>query len=151
MALPIVSAEFWVATDPTLDFNATNGDAICKFRAKAQDRTFNRTTNQWENGKELWVNVTVWRKMAENVYESVVKGDNVVLSGKLSSRDYEKDGIKRTVFELDAIEAGPSMRFRSTPHGGADAAVYRPAPARQGASTGAATSAPQSADSEPPF
>lgn len=143
MALPIPSCEWWVGTDPVLTFES-DGTAKLRMRLKAQDRTYDREKKEWVNGKELWVNATVWRAMAENVANSIVKGDNVVASGKLSSRDYkDKQGADRTAIDLDVLEIGPSLRFRTTPHGAGDGRKQATSDARQGASTGAAASAPE--------
>jgi len=158
MALPIVGAEFWVALDPKLDFQPGSGDAVCKLRVKAQDRTFNRETKQWENGKSLWANATVWRTMAENVMNSIVKGDNVVISGKIYTREWEQNGQKRESVEIDVLEIGPSLRFRNTPHGagaGTSAGSATPPPANHTAEpvtagTGAHSAAP-AVDDDPPF
>lgn len=151
MALPIVSAEFWVALDPDLTFQP-NGDAKLRLRLKAQDRTFNRDTKEWENGKELWVNATCWRKQAENVADSIVKGDNVVVSGKLSTNEWtDKNQNKRESLELDILEIGPSLRFRTTPHGASAGGQASRSEDRVAVSTGAGTPTPQNADGEPSF
>jgi single-strand DNA-binding protein len=158
MALPIVGAEFWVATEPKLDFQPGSGDAICKLRVKAQDRTYNKESKQWENGKSLWANATIWRTMAENTMNSIVKGDNVVITGKIYTREFETNGQKRESIEIDVIEIGPSLRFRNTPHGagaGTSAGSATPPPANHtrepvAASTGAQSAAPD-VDTEPPF
>lgn len=117
MGLPIVSAEWWVATDPELRFEQ-DGSAKLRMRLKAQDRHYDREKKEWVNGKELWVNATVWRQQAENVGDSIKKGDNVVASGKLSTRDYVgNDGSNKTSLDFEVTEIGPSLRFRTTPHG----------------------------------
>lgn len=154
MALPIVAAEFWVATEPELRFQPGSGDAVLNFRAKAQDRNYNKDTKEFENGKSLWVRVTCWRKLAENVADSIIKGDNVVLTGKLSTREYEgKDGVKREVLELEATEVGASLRFRTTPHGAGGGGKQAASNTREPVSTGGGGSAPEKgtgdADGEP--
>lgn len=117
MGLPVPSAEWWVGTEPELKFE-TDGTAKLRMRLKAQDRTYDRDKKDWVNGKELWVNATVWRQMAENAADSIKKGDNVIASGKLSTREYEDaQGIKRLSVDFDVQEIGPSLRFRKTPHG----------------------------------
>jgi single-strand DNA-binding protein len=143
MALPIVNAEFWVGTEPELTFDA-EGTAKLRFRLKAQDRTYNRETKEWVNGKELWVNATVWRKMAENVADSIRKGDNVVASGKLSTRAWEdKTKAKRESLDFEVLEIGTSLRFRSTPHGAASGGSDSRAQAGQGTGTRETASATQ--------
>lgn len=144
MGLPVPSCEWWVGTEPVLTFEA-DGTAKLRMRLKAQDRTYDREKKEWVNGKELWVNATVWRAAAENVANSIVKGDNVVASGKLSSREYkDKQGADRTAIDFDVQEIGPSLRFRTTPHGAGDSTKQATTNTRAGASTGAATAAPES-------
>lgn len=150
MALPVVGAEFWVATDPVLKYQPVSGDAVLNFRAKAQDRTWNAEKKEFENGKSLWVRVTVWRKLAENVAESIVKGDNVVLSGKLYTREYEQDGQKKETLELEATEVGASLRFRTTPHGAGNTGSAGRSGTPVAAGTGGGGSAPENA-TEPPW
>jgi single-strand DNA-binding protein len=53
----------------------------------------------------------VWRQAAENVAESLTKGTRVIVSGRLRQRSYEtKEGEKRTVYEIEVDEVGPSLR-----------------------------------------
>jgi single-strand DNA-binding protein len=54
---------------------------------------------------------SVWRQYAENVAESLTKGMQVIVSGRLKQRSYEKDGVQRTVIELDVDDIGPTLRF----------------------------------------
>jgi single-strand DNA-binding protein len=54
--------------------------------------------------------VNVWRQAAENVAESLNKGIRAIVTGRLRQRSYEKDGEKRTVYELEADEVGVSLR-----------------------------------------
>ena len=53
----------------------------------------------------------MWRQAAENVAESLQKGMRVIVQGRLKSRSYEtREGEKRTVFEIDVDEVGPSLK-----------------------------------------
>ena len=53
----------------------------------------------------------IWRQAAENVAESLTRGMRVIVSGRLKQRSYEtKEGEKRTVFEVEVDEVGPSLR-----------------------------------------
>jgi single-strand DNA-binding protein len=59
----------------------------------------------------MFLNCEVWRQYAENVTESLQKGMRVVVTGRLKSRSYETNsGEKRTVFEVEVDEVGPSLR-----------------------------------------
>lgn len=87
-----------------------SGAAVCKFRIASTPRTFNKQTNAWEDGESLFLSCSVWRQMAEHAAESLEKGMRVIVQGRLKQRSYEtKEGEKRTVFEVDVDEVGPSL------------------------------------------
>jgi single-strand DNA-binding protein len=97
--------------DPELRFTPS-GAAVANFRVASTPRTFNRQTNAWEDGDPLFLSCSVWRQAAENVAESLHRGARVVVTGRLKQRSYEtREGEKRTVFELDVDEIGPSLRY----------------------------------------
>ena len=76
-------------------------------RSASTPRTFNRQTNQWEDGETLFLRASVWRGYAENVAETLKKGTQVIAQGRLKSRSYEtKEGERRTSFELEVEEIG---------------------------------------------
>ncbi|MET8503764.1 single-stranded DNA-binding protein [Streptomyces sp. NPDC004787] len=96
--------------DPELRFTPS-GAAVAKFRVASTPRTFDRQTNEWKDGESLFLTCSVWRQAAENVAESLQKGMRVVVQGRLKQRSYEdREGVKRTVFELDVEEVGPSLK-----------------------------------------
>ncbi|WP_406861988.1 single-stranded DNA-binding protein [Streptomyces sp. HUAS MG47] len=96
--------------DPELRFTPS-GAAVAKFRVASTPRTFDRQTNEWKDGESLFLTCSVWRQAAENVAESLQKGMRVVVQGRLKQRSYDdREGVKRTVFELDVEEVGPSLR-----------------------------------------
>ncbi|CAA9338038.1 MAG: Single-stranded DNA-binding protein [uncultured Nocardioidaceae bacterium] len=96
--------------DPELRFTPS-GAAVANFRIASTPRTFDRQTNEWKDGETLWLGCSVWRQAAENVAESLTKGTRVIVQGRLKSRSYEtREGEKRTVFEIDVEEVGPSLR-----------------------------------------
>lgn len=96
--------------DPELRFTPS-GAAVAKFTVASTPRTYNKQTQAWEDGSTLFLPVSVWRQQAEHVAESVTQGCRVVIQGRLSQRSYEdKQGVKRTVYELDAEEVAVSLR-----------------------------------------
>ena len=100
-----------LTADPELRFTP-NGAAVANFRIASTPRTFDRQTNEWKDGEALFLNCSVWRTYAENVAESLHKGMQVIVQGRLKSRSYEdREGQKRTVFEIDVEEVGPTLRF----------------------------------------
>src|SRR6058998_526729 len=97
--------------DPELRFTPS-GAAVANFRIASTPRTFDRQTNEWKDGDALFLSCSVWRQAAENVAESLQRGMRVVVQGRLKARTYEtREGEKRTVFELEVDEIGPSLKF----------------------------------------
>ena len=100
-----------LTADPDLRFTPS-GAAVANFTVASTPRTFDRQANEWRDGESMFLNCSVWRQAAENVAESLTKGTRVVLSGRLKSRSYEnREGEKRTVFEVEVDEIGPSLRY----------------------------------------
>ncbi|MFG3110556.1 single-stranded DNA-binding protein [Streptomyces tendae] len=100
--------------DPELRFTP-GGAAVAKFRIASTPRTFDRETNQWKDGDALFLTCSVWRQAAEHVAESLQRGHRVIVQGRLKQRSYEdREGVKRTVYELDVDEVGPSLTFATT-------------------------------------
>jgi single-strand DNA-binding protein len=96
--------------DPELRFTP-NGQAVAKFRIASTPRFMDKATNEWKDGESLFLTCNVWRQAAENCAESLTRGMRVIVSGRLKQRSYEtKEGEKRTVFEVEVDEVGPSLR-----------------------------------------
>jgi single-strand DNA-binding protein len=97
--------------DPELRFTPS-GAAVANFRIASTPRTFDKQANEWKDGEALFLSCSVWRQAAENVAESLQKGMRVVVQGNLRSRQYEtREGEKRTVFEIQVDEVGPSLKY----------------------------------------
>ncbi|MFD3929559.1 single-stranded DNA-binding protein [Streptomyces sp. NPDC058614] len=95
--------------DPELRFTPA-GAAVAKFRIASTPRRFNKTTNEWEDGDALFLTCSVWRQAAENAAESLARGTRVIVQGRLKQRSYEdKEQVKRTVYEIDVDEVGPTL------------------------------------------
>lgn len=96
--------------DPELKFTPS-GAAVAKFRIASTPRTFDRQTNEWKDGESLFLTCSIWRQAAENVAGSLARGTRVIVQGRLKQRTYDdREGVKRTVFELDVEEVGPSLK-----------------------------------------
>lgn len=96
--------------DPELRFTPA-GAAVTKFRVASTPRTFDRQINEWKDGESLFLTCTVWRQAAENTAESLQRGTRVIVQGRLKQRSYDdREGVKRTVYELDVDEVGPSLK-----------------------------------------
>src|SRR5690606_27650447 len=122
-----------------------------------------RQSNDWKDGETLFLRASVWREFAENVAGSLTKGMRVVAQGRLKQRSYEtKEGEKRTSYELDIDEIGPSLRYakaqvtRTTSGGGGRQAAVADEPwGASGAGGGSASSdvwaTPGNYNDETPF
>lgn len=109
IGLPVVTGEFRVAADPVLRF-APSGVAVCKLRAVASSRK--KVNEEWVDDKTCWVNLTGFKRTAENMAESFQKGDLVTVVGKIQTEDWEdKDGGKRTSVDIVCDSIGAAVTF----------------------------------------
>ena len=100
-----------LTADPELRFTPS-GAAVANFTVASTPRTFDKNSNEWKDGEALFLRCSVWRQAAENVAESLHKGSAVIVQGRLKQRSFEtKEGEKRTVYELDVEEVGPSLKW----------------------------------------
>src|SRR6202795_1346796 len=96
--------------DPELRFTPA-GQPVARFRIASTPRFLDKNSNEWKDGDSLFLTCNVWRQAAENVAESLTRGMRVIVQGRLKQRSYEtKEGEKRTVFEVEVDEVGPSLR-----------------------------------------
>jgi single-strand DNA-binding protein len=96
--------------DPELRYTP-NGAAVANFTVASTPRFMDKATNEWKDGETLFLRCSIWKQAAENVAESLTRGTRVILSGRLKQRSYEtKEGEKRTVYEVEVDEIGPSLR-----------------------------------------
>ena len=108
---PIITVVGNAVADPELRFTP-NGAAVANFTVASTPRTFDRQANQWVDGEALFLRCSVWKEVAENVAESLDKGMRVIVQGRLKARSYDdKDGNRRTSWELDVDEIGPALKF----------------------------------------
>ena len=161
-----------LVADPELRFTSS-GQPVATFRVASTPRIRDAATNEWKDGDSLFLTCNVWRQAAENVAESLQRGMRVIVSGRLRQRNYEtKEGEKRTVYEVEVDDVGPSLRNASAKVTRASAAAAGTAAARaaaagsggqggqggQGSSGGGRQEDPWASDSngggysdEPPF
>jgi len=99
--------------DPQLRYTPT-GNAVANFRVASTPRYLDKTANEWRDADSLFLTCNVWRQAAENVAESLQRGMRVIVTGRLKQRNYEtKEGEKRTVYEVEVDDVGPSLRNAS--------------------------------------
>jgi single-strand DNA-binding protein len=116
--------------DPELRFTPA-GQPVARFRVASTPRFRDNATGEWKDGDSLFLTCNVWRQAAENVAESLTRGMRVIVSGRLRQRSYEtKEGEKRTVYEVEVDDVGPSLRNasakvnRASRSGGGDGGGY---------------------------
>lgn len=108
--LPSISGEFGVVADPEIRFSE-KGSAWLKIRGIAKDRV--RDANgTWSDGDPVFIDIII-NAGAENLYDSIAKGDSIIVGGKLKQRTYEVNGDKRTDFQIRAESVGVSTRWTS--------------------------------------
>lgn len=98
--------------DPNLRYTQS-GAAVADFTVASTPRTYDRNSGQFKDGETLFLRCSVWRDYAENVAESLSKGMQVIVQGRLVQRSYtpRDGGEQRTVFELQVDEVGPTLRW----------------------------------------
>jgi single-strand DNA-binding protein len=115
--LPRIYMECRAAADPDLRF-AQSGAAVCRLRLVASDRRKNPQTDAWEDGDTLWINATCFKQLAENVAESVQKGDLLVVTGKIKTDEWTtQEGDKRSTIAMICDTVAVDMKFRVVRHG----------------------------------
>ena len=99
--------------DPELRYTPT-GQAVAKFRVASTPRFRDNQSGEWKDGDSLFLTCNVWRQAAENTAESLQRGMRVIVNGRLRQRSYEtREGEKRTVYEIEVDDVGPSLRNAS--------------------------------------
>lgn len=100
-----------LTADPELRTTSA-GAQVASFTIASTPRTWNRNTNQFEDGQALFMRCSAWRDMATHCANSLAKGMRVIAQGRLQQRSYQaNDGSNRTVIELQVDEIGPSLRY----------------------------------------
>jgi len=99
-----------LTADPELRFTPS-GAAVASFTIASTPRAYDKQAGEWKDGEPLFMRCSIWRQAAENVAETLTKGMRVIAQGRLVQRNYEKDGQKRTVVELQVEEVGPSLMY----------------------------------------
>lgn len=100
-----------LTADPELRTTSA-GAQVASFTIASTPRSWNRSTNQFEDGQALFMRCSAWRDMATHCAQSLAKGMRVIAQGRLQQRSYQaNDGSNRTVIELQVDEIGPSLRY----------------------------------------
>lgn len=100
-----------LTADPELRTTSA-GAQVASFTIASTPRSWNRSTNQFEDGQALFMRCSAWRDLATHCAQSLAKGMRVIAQGRLQQRSYQaNDGSNRTVVELQVDEIGPSLRY----------------------------------------
>lgn len=121
--------------DPELT-HTRDGKAVAKFSIAVQD-------DSGKNKEPLWLNIIAWEKLAEICHQYLTKGREVLVRGRLSIRDYESKGERKTATEVVAEK----VRF----FGSGEKNEAKPAPAGNRTGRGSSSSAPEIDDEDMPF
>jgi single-strand DNA-binding protein len=98
-----------LTADPDLAYTP-NGTALCRLGVAVTRREHDGDV--WRDGETSFYDVVCWRHLAENVAESLHKGDRVVVVGRLRQRSWESpEGERRSKIEVNAEELSPSLRW----------------------------------------
>jgi single-strand DNA-binding protein len=79
-----------------------NGGEVANFRVMSTERRLDPESGTWQDGLRVAARVNCWRRLGENVRACITKGDPVVVRGRLSVREFEVDGVRRTSTEIEA-------------------------------------------------
>jgi single-strand DNA-binding protein len=85
--------------DPELRYTSS-GVAVATFSMATSDSWKDQDGNQQERTE--WHTIVAWRKLAEICGEYLKKGRRVYIEGRIQTRSYEKDGVKKYVTEIVA-------------------------------------------------
>lgn len=101
-----------LVADPELNFTQS-GAAVCSMRLANTPSKKNTAADgsvTWTDEPTLWLRLTAWRQLAENCAETLTKGMEVIVQGRLKQRDWEdKEGNKRVSIEMDVDAIGPNL------------------------------------------
>lgn len=142
-----------LTADPELRTTSA-GAQVASFTIASTPRTWNRSTNQFEDGQALFMRCSAWRDLAEHCVQSLGKGMRVIAQGRLTQHSWEDEQHqKRSSVELQVDEIGPSLRYATAQvaksQRGTAGAYGNPSSAPAGYTGGAAASGAPLPPSDP--
>lgn len=112
-----VTFQGWVGNDVT--HRDVNGVTVANLRVASTPRI--KRKGQWMDGDTTWYSVSAWRSLADNIRDSVKKGDAVIVHGRLRSDAWTReDGQVSNTLLVEAsfvghdLTRGTSSFVRST-------------------------------------
>lgn len=120
--------------DPELR-NTPNGQSVCSF-SLALNRSYKDASGEWQEATD-YIDVTAWGPLGERVSQYLNKGRRCLVQGRLQSRSWEQEGVKRSKVEVLASDVtfldsrGGGEEGGGNNSGGGDTGASKPAPAKK--------------------
>lgn len=109
--------------DPELR-QTPNGQSVCSF-SLALNRSYKDQSGEWQEATD-YIDVVAWATLAERVSQYLTKGRRALIQGRLQSRNWEQDGVKRSKVEVLANDVTFLDSRGAGEAGGSDAPVEAP-------------------------
>lgn len=122
-----------------------SGAAVCSFSVAQTPRV--KQGESWVDGEPTFYRCSAWRQLGESAAETITRGMRLIVHGRLTTRSYDKDGVKRTSLEVDVEAVGPELRYATATVKKAERGSAKPA----GQAGGDPWPTAPVDDSEPPF
>ena len=111
MALPSFTGVGRLTEDPQLRFSSA-GIAVASISLAFNARRFDKDRQEWVDGDVCFIRGTAYRGLAENAAETLTRGMEVVVSGRLKTEQWEdRDGEKRSRVALIVESIGPNLAW----------------------------------------
>ena len=145
---PYLTMQGNLVADPSQTV-VSSGHKVTKFRIAANGRRYDAGINDWVNTDTVYMNVSCWRQLGDNVMQSLHKGDTVVVYGRVRFREYAdaNDGPRRQAYEIEAQSVGPDLsRYVASLRRPEREPIGVPAQPAPAAASGAPAGAPMGVD-----
>jgi single-strand DNA-binding protein len=84
------------------------GRTVTRFRI-VNNRRRRDADGGWVDGDPVFMSVSCWRDLGDNVARSLRKGDAVVVHGRLAYREFGEGDTRRSYHEIEAVAVGPDL------------------------------------------
>ncbi len=136
-----------VATAPK-HIVTSEGLQITSFRLASTQRKFDRAEQKWVDADTNWYTITAFRHLAAHAIGSILKGQRVLVTGRLRIRDWQTDEKAGTTIEVDADALGHDLTFGTSEFTRTPAASVTPDTAESAAAAEPVPDAPEAPDPE---
>jgi len=99
-----------LVSDPVRRVTAA-GVVVTRLRVASNHRRFDRDRGEWISADPVYLDVNCWRQLGDNVAASLKKGDSVLVSGRLTMREYDdtNGGVRRQTYAIEAVSVSPDL------------------------------------------